>query len=74
MSKPNQINCPACYAGTLSFHDTNHRNESDQGTGKPYFMCSDQEVCGFIVSVWNVDKLRKIYRKVKTNELPASPP
>ena len=58
--------CPSCLANLVIWQDTNHRNESDQGTGRPYVMCEDQEVCGLIMSVRSVDKLRELYRKINT--------
>ena len=64
MTKP-ATKCPMCKAGELSFHDTSPANETDQGTGKPYFMCSDQNKCGLICSVNRVDWLRELFRKVK---------
>ena len=57
--------CPSCFRKQLSWHDTNRNNETDQGTGKPYLMCEDQEICGLIVSVNSVAKLRDVFRKLK---------
>lgn len=71
MSK--ETRCPSCRAGILSFHDTKlHKehadtgqcNETDQGEGKPYFMCSDQRHCGLIISTHERQSLINIYRKV----------
>jgi hypothetical protein len=56
--------CPICHRQTLSFHDTHRNNETDMGTGKPYFMCNDQKKCGLLVGVWGSDNLRGIFRKL----------
>jgi hypothetical protein len=62
-----EARCPSCLVGKLSWHDTTHNNETDQGDGKPYVMCGDQHRCGFIMRAMNADRLREIYRRVKVN-------
>lgn len=58
------IKCPICLIGNLSWHDSNVRNQTDQGTGDPYFMCSDQFRCGLVVSTRPEGKIKKAYERL----------
>jgi len=59
-----EIKCPICLTGKLSWHDTNAMNQTDQGTGDPYFMCSDQFRCGLVVSTRTNEGVRKAYERI----------